>query len=76
MIVPPTCITTILRFIPSTSCRSCATFGGWNIDGLFKRENNQRVKKLGEDDIANLICGTDVALLIETHCSYKDNFPN
>ena len=56
------------------TCRTCITIGGWNIDGLFKRENNKRINKLDNDEINKIIRGTDIVMLIETHCSHRDTF--
>ena len=50
------------------------TFGGWNIDGLYKRENKSRINKLDEEEIMNIILGTDIVMLVETHCNNNDHF--
>ena len=75
-----TCIITISFCWPLTVHLSMAKYhsaillAGWDIDDLYKRENGKRVNKLFEDPVFDVISGTDIVMLIETHCSYSDNF--
>ena len=55
------------------TCRPCITISGWNIDGIFKREDNKRINKLDNDEISKTIRGTDI-VLTQTHRSHRDTF--
>ena len=54
--------------------KSTFTLGGWNIDGFHKCENRKQLNKLDDSDVYNVISSVDIAMLIETHCGYSDNF--
>ena len=54
--------------------KSTLTLGGWNIDGFHKCENRKQLNKLDDSDVYNVISSVDIAMLIETHCGYSDNF--
>ena len=64
----------LYHFSVSSSDPVTITFGGWNIDGLYKRENKSRINTLDEEDIMNIILGTDVVMLVENHCNNNDHF--
>ena len=44
----------------------------WNVNGLFRRINGQRLCKLDEGEFHKNIC-SDIVFMCETHASYQDN---
>ena len=45
----------------------------WNIDGLFRRIDGQRICKLSDDKFLNSISPYDIVCLVETHCGPNES---
>ena len=48
------------------------TISSWNVQGLFKRNDNERVSKLNDDDFLSHI-KSDIVCLLETKADTGDN---
>ena len=48
------------------------TISSWNVQGLFKRNDNERVSKLNDDDFLTHI-KSDIVCLLETKADNGDN---
>ena len=50
------------------------TISSWNVQGLFKRNDNERVSKLNDEELLSHI-NSDSVCLLETKADHYENMP-